>query len=71
MVRAINYKNITDYRGFKCCRIEVVTDCLFQLIISPISIDVHKGGVQDYITISRPDSCKERILNRISNTAKI
>ena len=34
--------------------------------VSLISIDVHKGGIQDYITISRPDSCKERILNTIN-----
>ena len=68
---AVDYENITDSRGFKYCRIEVVTDCLFQVIISPMSMDVHKGGIQDYITILRPDSCKERIINRISNTAKI
>ena len=55
---AIDYENITDSRG-------VVTECLFQVIIFPIPTDVHKGGMQDYITISRPDSCKERILNTI------
>ena len=58
---AIDYENITDSRG-------VVTECLFQVIIFPISIDVHKGGIQDYITISRPDSCKQRILNTIYKT---
>ena len=52
---AIDYENITDSGG-------VVTECLFQVIMFPISIDVQKGGIQDYITISRPDSCKERIL---------
>ena len=31
------------------------------------TIDVHKGGIQNR-TISRPDSCKEIILNHISNT---
>ena len=41
------------------------------LLVSPIPLDVHKGVIQDYITISGPDSCKERIQNRISNTAKI
>ena len=55
---AIDCENITDSGGF-------VTECLFQVIMFPISIDVHKGGIQDYITISRPDSCKERILNTI------
>ena len=47
---AIDYENITDSGG-------VVTECLFQVIMFPISIDVHTGGIQDYITISRPDSC--------------
>ena len=52
MFGAIDYENITD----SC---EVVTDCLFQVIIYPILIDVHKGGIQDYITISRPIVAKK------------
>ena len=35
---------------------------LFQGVVSPISKDVHKGVIQDYIAIARPDSCNERIL---------
>ena len=65
MFGAIDYKNITDSYRFKYCWIEIVTDYLFQVLVSPISIDAHKGDIQDYITISRPDSCKERILNTI------
>ena len=56
---AIDYENITDSGG-------VVTECLFEVIMFPISIDVHKGGIQDYmyITISRPGGCKQRIHTR-------
>ena len=68
---AIGYENIADSREFEYCRIEVVTDCLFQVIISPISMDIHKGGIQDYITMSHPSSCKYKIINLIYNTAKI
>ena len=35
---AIDYENITDSYG-------VVTDCLFHVIIFPLSIDVIKGGI--------------------------
>ena len=62
---AIEYENITAFRGLKSYWIENVTDYLFQVLVPPISIDVYKGGIQDYITISRPDSCKERIKNTI------
>ena len=49
-----------------------ITHYLFEVVVSPISIDVHKGGIQDYIiTISRPDSCKQRILNTIYKTEEI
>ena len=58
---AIDCENVTDSGVF-------VTECLFQVIMFQISIDVHKGGIQDYITISRPDSCKQRKLNDIYNT---
>ena len=79
----IDYENITDSRGLKnywiqiigykldTNWIQIVTDYLFQVLVSPISIDVYKGGIQDYIMISRLDSCKGRIINRFSETAKI
>ena len=57
--------------GYKYCWIDIVADYLFQVLVYPISIDVHKGGIQDCITISRPHSCKDRMQNRIYNTAKI
>ena len=72
IVQGYDYENVTtDSRGFKNYWIEIVTDYLFQVLVSRISIDVHKGSSQDYITISRPDSCKEGIIYRFSKTAKI
>ena len=58
------------YYQFKYCWIEVVTDYLFQVLVSPISIDVHKGGIRTILRFHAP-SCNERIQNRISKTAKI
>ena len=58
---AIEYQHITAFRGLKSYWIENVIYYLFQVLDPPISIDVYKGDIQDYITISRPDSCKEKI----------
>ena len=32
-----------------------------QVVVSPILKDVHKGVIQDHITIARPYSCTKRI----------
>ena len=64
----IDYENSTGFRGLQNYWMEIVTDQLFEVLVPPISMDFHKGGIQDYITISRPDSCKQRILNTIYKT---
>ena len=64
----IDYENSTGFRGLQNYWIEIVTDQLFEVLVPAISMDFHKGGIQDYITISRPDSCKQGILNNIYKT---
>ena len=49
MMMMIDYENIRESWGFKYCWIDIVTHYLFEVVESPISIDVHKGGIQDYI----------------------
>ena len=48
------------YRGYQNYWTEIVTGYLFQVLVFPISIDVHKGGIKDYITIARPDSLQRK-----------
>ena len=65
MFWANDYENSTDSYGLKYCWIEIVTHWLFQVVVSSISICIHKGGIHNYITISRADSCNEKIRFRI------